>query len=153
MPATQSTAPGEDVAIAEDEKALELRLTGLTYRAMSSELDISFKTAERRVKRALNRRLAPKVDEYRAMEDERILFVIAKLIVIADNDDVKAADRIAAYNSILRASAQRAALHGLNAPVKVDATVVTVSQEDLEMQELIREAKMRASVVQGEVVA
>lgn len=51
-----------------------------------------------------------------------------------------------AISTLLRIQERRARLLGLDAPARVDATVHEVTQVDLQVQELIREAKARQAV-------
>lgn len=59
--------------------------------------------------------------------------------------------RIQALNQLIRINAELRKLHGTDAAVKVDATVHEVTQQDLELQEMLREAKASAELEEQKI--
>jgi hypothetical protein len=58
-----------------------------------------------------------------------------------------------AVDRIIRASARRAGLLGLDAPVELNIRSTEVSQADLELDELIREAQARNATTREQLLA
>lgn len=134
---------------AQETRCLELRLLGKTYEYIGNELGISHQTAFTRTKNALARYAAPKAEEVRTQETARLQMTIDAAVAVATADDARPADRINAIKAIQHASDLIARMHGSFAPVKVEAQVTEVTQADLEIQEMIREARAHAAVAES----
>ncbi len=126
----------------EMEYLFELRLQGYSYREMAKMaeghfgLKMSHETARQRVERAIDERVRPKAEQYVEEELARLDRYLTKLEAGVALGDEKA------VNAALRVSERRAKLLGLDQPVKADVQVTQVTQEDLELQELVREAQV-----------
>lgn len=135
----------------EMEYLFELRLQGFSYREMAKMAEAHFgvkmshETARRRVEKAIDERVRPQAEQYVEEELARLDRYLTKLEPGVAVGDEKA------VNAALRVSERRAKLLGLDQPVKVDAQVVQVTQEDLELQELVREAKAARALDHEEV--
>ncbi len=104
-------------------RALDLKIAGATYQQIADEL--GYRTASgahKAVSSALTAMLRPPADELRALESERLDNLWRRLWVrlnstTATTDAVKIADRL------IRLSQRRAALLGLDSPIKADLTI------------------------------
>lgn len=131
-------------------QALELRIAGKTYREIAQTLGINHSTLHHDIEQVLQEREAGNIAKYRAMEEERLDIAVRAACEIIDAHPgtelaLKAVDRL------IRASARRSGLLGLDAPTRVDVDVTQVTQADLELQELIREARARNTAVKESI--
>lgn len=94
--------------------AVQLRGEGLGYRAIAARLDCSLSTAHELVSEALAAVPAESVQQLRAVESDRLDQMHNAL-----RSGIKSGDP-AAVGVAVRVSARRAALYGLDAPVKVE---------------------------------
>lgn len=141
-------------------RAYELRLGGRTHRQISEDLGVSTGTVHNYLREEISERLDPLKDHYLQMELDRLDHlqqVALKLIehpgmVVEDHEgkthvilDQKKIE--SGFDRALKVSESRRKLLGLDAPVRVqgDFSVTETTQEDLELQELIREAKAKAA--------
>ncbi len=107
-------------------KALELRKAGATYRQIGAQLDVSEAQSHRDVTKAIRdciKRSAADSEELRKLEEERLDALQIALWRPATSGHEGAVDRV------LRIMARRAALLGLDAPVKLAPTDPTGEQE------------------------
>lgn len=139
-------------------------------------------TAKDMVREEAARRVDPKVDEWRAMELGRLDASLERLkgledaarrvlqrehitvnngrIIVLDGsplpDDgpvLAAIDRlIKVEDARQRNSESRRKLLGLDAPAKFDAQVTEVTQQDLELQEMIRDAKAAVQMEEQQII-
>lgn len=116
-------------------QACELRSAGASYRAIGEALGVSYETARRMVKAAMDQIPVEQCDYMRKVDGERLDRLQRALWPKAISGNEKAAI------TVMRIMERRAKLFGLDAPVKIDATVTEVTQSDLELEEMIREAK------------
>lgn len=133
--------------LAQAEETLRLYKGGMSQPAIAKQLGISGPTVCRRLKLALEQRIAENADEYRKIEQERLddLHAVTMRTLELGMTTLDTELVLKATDRVLKISAQRAALLGLNAPVRIDATVMEVTQEDVELAEMIREAKAKAA--------
>ncbi|ARX81535.1 hypothetical protein SMD44_00933 [Streptomyces alboflavus] len=143
---------------------------------------VSVTTAKEMIREEAARRVDPKVDEYRAIELARLEAALERLkgledaarevlarehitvnngrIIVHDGaplpDDspvLAAIDRlIKVEDARQRNSESRRRLLGLDMPVKVDAQVTETTQQDLELQEMIRDARARVQLEEQQIV-
>lgn len=150
-PATQRKSnrrPTVDTAIASDRErqALELRKAGATLDAIARQLGYADPSgAHRAITRAIERIPAQAVNEFRAVDVERLDRLFLAVWQPALAGDLKALDRA------LRILDQRAKLLGLNTPVKaeMDVTVTERSAVDIELAELLNEVKARNAALEA----
>lgn len=82
--------------------------------------------------------------ETRRMEMQAVrLGVPVGMVPVPDAYFAALAGRQRAVDALLRVSERRAKLNGLDAPIKVEATVTEVSQADIALQEMVAEAKAK----------
>jgi hypothetical protein len=143
---------------------------------------VSATTAKELVREEVARRIDPKVDEWRAFELGRLDAALVRLdgleaaarqvlerehitvnngrIIVLDDaplpDDgpvLAAIDRlIKVEDARQRNSESRRKLLGLDAPAKYDAQVTEVTQQDLELQEMIRDAQAAVQLEERQII-
>lgn len=150
--------PYERRAMGED--ILARRNQGQTIYTISQSLGVSEQTVYRCMRLALAARIAPTVDEFRRQQNDRLDQTQREI-----EENTRAANEMARHALLdplapkigllqtsidlrtkqialqLRLDERRAKLNGLDAPIKVDATVTPVDPFDAEMSEMIRRAK------------
>lgn len=109
--------------------ALDLRISGLSFRAIGEKLGISHQQVFRDIENELARLAdlrADKAETLRELELQRLDKIINSL------DAWVASGNVGAVNAWIKASERRAKLLGLDAPTKVDAKVAgTLKWEDV----------------------
>lgn len=142
------------------EYIIDQRNRGRTMYEISRELGMAERTAYRYLDYTLDTRVAPTVDRYRVIENEKLdrtereneeqvdtaTAVIREGAIRRDAEMVikGAVLRDRALNTRLRIAERRAKLNGLDAPVIVEATVHHSGPDnDAELQEMIREAQAK----------
>lgn len=133
------THPNNAKVAAEQAECLQLRLEGQSFRAISVSTGIALATVYARVEAAIALEVNPKAEQLRAVECERLDLYLARLKARIDKGDTQA------IQTALRISERRSKLLGLDMPQRIEASVESreVTQQDLELQELIREAKAK----------
>lgn len=121
-------------------KAIELRAAGASYREIGAAFGVTHPTARNWVLAAVDATQYEQADVVRQIEGTTLDRLQRALWPQAIGGDIKA------VTAVIRVMERRARLFGLDAPVKVDASVVEVTQADLEMEELVREAKARVAI-------
>jgi hypothetical protein len=127
---------GQIAAAERQRNALELRMAGATFQYIADALGYGNRSsATDAITRAL-RDTTPKelTDEVRRMENERLDRLWGSMYVKALKGDCLAVDRC------LRIMARRAALNGLDAPVRVRQAVITEEDIDAAIARIDREA-------------
>jgi hypothetical protein len=159
-PNTHRTKSQTDAHRSEErQRAYELRLRGRTLRQIADDMGIDVKKVHTLLREEIKLREDPFIDQVRQFELDRLdgyqqacMYVLdnpgkpffdevtEQWHVIVDEDKIlKAIDRL------VRISESRRKLLGVDAPVKTQVDVVETTQQDLEIQELIREAQARAA--------
>lgn len=136
---------GED-RLHEAERMLNRYIRGARHSDLMVEFGVSRETVKRRLKLALDARLALTVDEYRAKENEHLDDLVARweqhiaaadeMIRLAETGpdgpsmsriDQALAHRAKALDSLLRVAERRARLNGTDAPVQANVTVTDLT--------------------------
>ncbi len=110
------TGPEAVTTAQSEERALDLRRTGASYREIAALLQMSLGNAHRLVRRGLNRHLAKcgeLADEIRTLELDRLDALQRSVWPQAEKGKVQAVDRI------LKIMERRARLLGLDAPSRM----------------------------------
>jgi hypothetical protein len=145
-------APRVDAAD-RDAQALELRADGASYRQIAERLGVSISTAWTCVERGLDRTRREPADRLRVLEGERldrlqdaaVQVLQARHVVVSGGKVVKGADgsplvdhgpTLAAVRTLLAVQERRAKLFGLDAPVKVDAKLLTIDELDRQIAQV-----------------
>lgn len=160
-PNTHRTGGQSDAGKAERQaRAYDLRLSGLTIRQIAAELGVSYTTVHGDLRREIHERIDPLKDQYLQYELDRLDAYQRAALAVLENPGTPVQDFegrvhvimddkkiLGAIDRLVKISESRRKLCGLDAPVKVqgDVTVTETTQEDLELQELIREAKVKAA--------
>lgn len=122
-------------------EAVRLRVSGIGYREIGVALGISGNTAYDDVKTELQAQAVEAATELRALEYGRLSKAYEKAMGILDESSgelaLKAVDRVERLSRSMRV------LFGLDVPVRIDVTHHELSQQDLELQELLNEADAR----------
>ena len=116
---TPEQLAAENAVLKRQETALDLRISGLSYRAIGSKLSVSHETVRQDVEEELERLASlrvEKTDVLRELELQRLDKIIESL------DSWVSSGNVGAVNAWLKASERRAKLLGLDAPVKQDIT-------------------------------
>ena len=137
--------------VAEQEiRCYELRLAGKSLDAIAKEVKLSKGTVHNRIQAHIEQRVQPLADELRAIEVDRLDRYLARLDAQIQDDE--AAGRAARNIEVaVKVSERRAKLLGIDAPERVEATVTEVTQEDLALAELVREAQAAAAVAEAQL--
>lgn len=141
------------------EKVLDMRNRGMKVGDAAAALGLHWRTAYRYMDLALASRVAPTVDKFRAMENERLDDIerqvddqvkVAELMVQRIMDGEARGDLMAAMTLRDKAigrrielSNRRARLNGLDAPIKIDHTVEQLDPREAELAQMVREAKAK----------
>jgi hypothetical protein len=142
---------------------------------------IPWTTARDLLREELARRVDPKIDQYRALHlerlegelvrlnelEERAKLVLGRHHITVNNGRVIAVDGeplqddgpvLAAIDRLIKIedarrknNAEQRKLLGLDAPTKVDAQVTEVTQQDIELAELVREAQAKSAVKEAAI--
>lgn len=120
-------------------EALNLRVLGIEYRQIGEKLGVSAQTAWQDVKKELAGQAVEAAMELRTIEYARLSKAYAKAMEVLEAAApgelaLKAVDRIERLSRSMRV------LFGLDVPVRIDVTHHELSQQDLELQELLNEA-------------
>lgn len=141
-------------------QAYEMRLTGATLREISAALGISVTTVHERLADHMAGRVDPLADQYRAMLLDQLDDLTAKAYkvltaehivvqhgkIVRDEDGEPVRDHgpvLAAIDRLIKINERRARLTGADATIKVDAQVHQVDPADIELAQMISEAKAR----------
>lgn len=126
----------------QQEHCYDRRLAGWTLQAIADETGLAIGTVHKRIQARIEARVQPKADELRAVEVDRLDRYLKRL-----DEQIEQGYAIARNTEVaVRVSERRARLLGIDAPQQVEATVVQVTQEDLALAELVREAQAAAAV-------
>lgn len=149
--------------LAMGERILDGRNRGKTMPVLADELGLSLSTAERYLSLVIGLRTPLAVDEFRRQQNDRLDLTQRQVdeqvklaedlmaqAMRADPPSVAGVERASALRMQaialqLRVDERRARLNGLDAPIKVDATVTQVDPMDAELAELLRQAKAKAA--------
>lgn len=169
----RTTSDSDSARVENRRRAYELRLGGRTLRQIGDDLGVSAPTVLKYLREEAAERLDPLKDQYIQYELDRLDHMQQAVLAVlqapwtvvsvayetgelddagkpvwgmrnvAIPDDRKI---LGAIDRLVRISESRRKLCGLDAPVKVqaDVQVTETTQEDLELQELIRDAKAQA---------
>ena len=143
----------------EAEQVLLLRNQGVSMFEISQRLQIPESTAYTRLDMALKARIDPAVDEYRKQQDSELdrQYMRHEQAVLRYEDIINAnesnqavvmgalAGREKSIQAQLRVMERKARLYGLDAPVKVEATAPAVTEQDLDLTEMLAKAKEAAT--------
>lgn len=133
------------VVVAEQaQRCLELYGTGkYTLRDVAQMVGISHETVRKRIDEACAALLSPAVVTLRTVMDEQLDVLAAKAMASLDEVDEEGEPRHDVHKviaSMLKIMDRRARLHGLDAPVKVEAHHTVETEMDAEIKALFAQA-------------
>ena len=128
------------IQAAEAARCLELQLSGLTVRSIAKKMGLAPTTVQERLNMAFAAVILPGVETMRLREGERLLYLIERLKPAVDRGEESA------IKTTARLSESYRRLFGLNAPETHQLQIHQVTQNDLELQEMIRDARARAAL-------
>ena len=152
-----------------DGYAAELRAQGLTYREIGEHLGIDNSNALRAVQRAIRAACAEPGRQLIELEVARLEMITDAALAVLQRDHVTVSHgkiirdddgnpllddgpKLAAIDRYVRARESFRKLLGLDAAIKVDAQVTEVTQQDLELQEMLRDAKAKMHAEEQEIL-
>lgn len=144
---------GDDLQIeAAEQRALVVafRRRRMTFAEIGAELGVTAQRAHQIYVAALKAVPALEVEQHRAEELTLIDDAIADLFPLATDHD-RPRTAVEAWNSIRGWAERKAKLLGLDVPVRADIMVHEVTQQDLELQEMLREAAAMAAAQEAEI--
>lgn len=131
-------------------RCYELKLAGWSHDRIAEELGISYGTVHNRIKAHIEVRVQPLADELRSVMVDRLDLCIERLHAQIQDDDQ--AGRLARNVEVLvKVEERRAKLLGVDAPERVEAIVTEVTQEDIALAELVREAQAASAVAEQQL--
>lgn len=128
-------------------RSLELRIQGMTIHQISRAVGVTAAIVSKDIRKVLEERAVQATEEGRAMERERLQTLHARAWTILEDVSNDAELKLKAIDRLVRIAERRSKLEGYDSPTRVDATVHEVTQQDLELQELLREAQASNSAV------
>jgi len=111
-----------------EREIVELRTEGYVWREIAQQVGMSTAGVYKAYNRAMTRVITPAVNEHRELELDRLDILQRTYWQPAVNGNLRAAD------FVLRVIDKRAKLLGLDAPIKVQAEVVTYDGSDLDAE-------------------
>jgi transcriptional regulator with XRE-family HTH domain len=120
----------------EAERCFDLKAKGWSVRRIADEVGLSASTVQKRITDECSRRVSPRVEDYRAVQD-RTLDLAQEFVqdIIENATDYEL--KLKAVNRLGRILERRARLHGLDAPVRVDTVVTQQPQTEAELEALL----------------
>jgi len=128
----------EEARIQEENEALDMKLRGMTDRAIAAQLGVTHTTVQNRIRAALLRTNAYRADEYRTFMETQLDEMYESLRDKIIEGDTKAID------SALRILDRKAKLYGADAPAQLEVTME--SEADKEIKALMNIMKNDAQV-------
>lgn len=147
-----------------DAEAARLRSEHWKFQAIADELGYHDASHARQgTRRALRAIVAGPAEKLIAQEAERLDSLYEEALEVLQRDHVTVSHgriikddegnpipddgpKLAAIDRLVKVRESYRKLFGLDRPVKVDATIHQVTQQDLELQEMLREAKAHTSL-------
>lgn len=129
-------------------QAYDLKLKGWSLRRIGAEIGVSHVTVKTYIDEEVESRTIPLLNEVVQMELDRYDRYLARLEEAMDDEKADVAKLIA---SAVRVSEARRKLLGYDAPQRVEATVHQVSETDVELAGIVREASVRAALEERQV--
>ena len=145
-----------------DAHAAQLRGQGLSYRAIAAELGVSVSSAHQAVARAFRDTLTEPAEQARAVQRARLERAHEAAMAVLEAEHVAISDtnaaaihelNLRAIDRVVKVSESLRRLDGLDQPVKVDATITEVTQQDVELREMVNEFRARNSTTEQQLRA
>jgi hypothetical protein len=151
-----------------DAQAARLHAAGHSYNRIATELGIHRSQAIRAVQRAVRAVVQGPAEQVLQLHTSRLEYAYTKAIEIAEADHIMVSHgkiicdengiplrdhgpTLAALREARATLESFRRMMGLDQPVKVDATVHQVTQQDIELAELVREAQAKNAVTEAAI--
>lgn len=157
------------ITVERDARAADLRAEGLTFQQIADELGFPDKSqAHKAVRRALHDIIKGPAEKLLQQEVTRLDTLYEEALEVLQRDHVTVSHgriikdddgnpilddgpKLAAIDRLVKIRESYRRLLGLDQPVKVDAKVTEVTQQDLELQEMLHEAKAAMEVEEQQI--
>lgn len=116
-------------------QCFDLKVQGYSLRQIAELTGLSKDTVSNRIRHAVDTMISPRVEDYRALQDQQIDALEAEVLAVMRTVD-QPETRLKAVDRLVRLMERRARLHGIDAPVKVDATITQQTQQEIELEAL-----------------
>lgn len=143
----------EVVRLQEVDEAFGMRLRGLSIRVIATNMGHDPRTVRRWIDEEIESRISPKVEKLREMANARLDELSIEAWGVLRGAPPGSELRLKAIDRLLHIERRRAANNGSDSPVRIDAILTERTQADLEMEELLREAQARNSMIEGEILS
>lgn len=120
----------------EASEAFDLKARGKTVRQIAEIMGLGKSTVQRRIEQAVDDIVSPRVETYRAVQDQQLDQLQAQFGPILEDASAPYDLKLKAADRLLRVMERRARLHGLDAPVKVEGIVTHQTQQEVELESL-----------------
>ncbi len=147
MARNPASTPNPAKIAQQQEEIYQLRLQGLTVRQIATQIGMPRSTVQNRLDSEITGRVLPVADEVRLLEVDRLDAWLARL----ENRLEQGEDPVRVVPVLLKVQERRARLLGLDAPERADVTVHQVDAEDIELRELIDEARAKQAAEEAEL--
>lgn len=143
--ATEAEVP-EDIGLTlQERQVMDLRLAGKSFTVIAAEVGYAGPgSAYKALKRAMQKTLQEPADELRRIEGERLDRLFEVAFAKATGSGERA---LVAIDRCLQIQARRAALLGLDAPVRIEEHVITEDAIDAEIRRLAEQMDERGQSV------
>lgn len=118
-------------------QAFDLAVQGMSHREIGEKLNRNRGIIATWIQTEIDELIVHKVEQYRKVQLARLESYLVALKPRIDRGDEKA------INAAIRIAERISKLFGLDAPVKVDATMHEVDQADVELTEMVNSAKAK----------
>jgi DNA-binding CsgD family transcriptional regulator len=132
-------------------RIFQMRLEGMTVKQIAAQEHMSWTTVRAMIDEEIESRVSPKVERQRELANARLDEMSVRVWEVLRGTD-SAELRLKAVDRLLQIERRRAANNGSDSPVRVEAVYTEITQEDMEIAELIREAQVRNQIIEGQVV-
>lgn len=128
-------------------RCYELRLTGMSLDQITATTGLPRSTVYDRITAYINGKVLPLADEVRKLELDRLDRWLMKL-----DAEIESGKAVARNVEVaVKVGERRAKLTGADAAIAVEAVVTQVTQEDIALAELIREAQASAAIAEAQL--
>lgn len=133
---TPHTSANAAVIAAEAAKAFDLKAEGKTVREIAGIMNLAPTTVQRRIQAEIDSRVSPRVEDYRALQDQQIdnSMTVVRHIIMDPTADTEL--RLKAIDRQVKLMDRQAKLHGTDAPVKIEGTMVHKTELESELDAL-----------------
>lgn len=145
MPRKSDTDPADVALTQQERRVMDLRLTGMGFTEIAAEVGYAGPgSAYKALKRAMQKTLQEPADELRKIEGERLDRLFEVAFAKATGGGERA---LVAIDRCLQIQARRAALLGLDAPIRIEEHVISEDAVDAELRRLSEQIAERGGAI------